>query len=238
MRSSSRSTRRDRSPAAIAAAVSPIASSGRRPRRTSQSPSTPIATRTSAVTISSIRRRRSSVESTSSSDVATTSMALAPRLERGADAVALPVRRRRDGEVADTIAGRRTRSAAGSSPADEASARSARRAGGGRQRREDGVARRGPHLDDDARAGRAPARLGLARSRGPSRARVRRVGERVGRRGRRGTSGAPSRSTTSATTSPTAASAITAEHAAAPAATGSRARLLRLPACSRPGGPS
>ena len=62
VRSSACSTLRERSPAAIADAVPPISSSGRRPSRTSQRPSAMIAPSTTAVTTSSIRSSRSSVE--------------------------------------------------------------------------------------------------------------------------------------------------------------------------------
>ncbi len=62
VRSSACSTLRERSPAAIADAVPPISSSGRRPSRTSHRPSAMIAPSTTAVTTSSIRSSRSSVE--------------------------------------------------------------------------------------------------------------------------------------------------------------------------------
>ena len=69
-----RSTRRERSPAAIASAVLPIASSGRSATRTTQSPSTVIVARTIAVTRSSTRSSRWSVLSTLPSGVARRTM--------------------------------------------------------------------------------------------------------------------------------------------------------------------
>ena len=99
--------------AAIAAAVSPIASSGRRPRRTSHSPSTPIATRTSAVTINSISEQtvegRVDVVQRGGDDEHRTRS----RLERSADAVSVTVCDAGDGEVPHTIRAVETRSAGG-----------------------------------------------------------------------------------------------------------------------------
>ena len=102
---SSSSTRCERSPAAIAAAVLPIASRGFRPIRTTQRPRTVIASSATAVTSSSIRSRRWSVLST-----------LVQRggdqqdpvrgagLDRRADAVAAAAADRADGEEVDAVA--------------------------------------------------------------------------------------------------------------------------------------
>jgi hypothetical protein len=74
VRSSAGSTRRERSPAAIAPAVSPMSSSGRRPSRTSQSASSPARSATPTVTSASIPSSRVSVARISASGTATTSV--------------------------------------------------------------------------------------------------------------------------------------------------------------------
>ncbi len=71
MRGSAGSTRRDRSPAAIAPAVSPMRSSGRRPSRTVNHAPMPIAASTAAMTSASMNSSSSSVSSTSANGTAT-----------------------------------------------------------------------------------------------------------------------------------------------------------------------
>ena len=70
---SARSTRRERSPAAIAAAVASIAVSGRRPRRMTQSPSAAMPSSTDAVDEQLDQQQTLSVASTSDSDAAVSS---------------------------------------------------------------------------------------------------------------------------------------------------------------------
>ena len=70
---SARSTRFERSPPAIADAVASISRSGRRPSRTTHSPSPAIAASTAAVAIASITTSRPRVPETPESEVAITS---------------------------------------------------------------------------------------------------------------------------------------------------------------------
>ncbi len=88
VRGSAGSTRRERSPAAIEPAVTPMRSSGRNPIRTSHQASAPSASRIPAMTIASMRSRRCSVASASVSGTAATAQATVARTGRRRHAVA------------------------------------------------------------------------------------------------------------------------------------------------------
>ena len=83
VRSLSGSTRRERSPAAICPATSPIRRSGRRPSRPATRRRAPSAIRIAALTTSSISARWLSVASVSPSGTATTAQVAAGDVDRG-----------------------------------------------------------------------------------------------------------------------------------------------------------